>query len=155
MKIRLLSAAILSAAALSLSACAIPEEDFDTPSSSEVEDAKEDLKKAEKDANDLADAADPGKAGMKDVTVESCIKDGATGWPHANLTIKNNSSKTSDYSVQVEFVDADGDRLDESMAASNNVAPGQKVETKAQGLSEVSGSGIKCKITSVTRTASL
>ncbi|MFD3740265.1 FxLYD domain-containing protein [Streptomyces sp. NPDC058629] len=47
------------------------------------------------------------------------------------------SSKASNYVVQVEFVDASGTRLGEASAAASNVAPEQEVNTKAQGLDQI------------------
>ncbi|MGA5471122.1 FxLYD domain-containing protein [Streptomyces arboris] len=88
-----------------------------------------------------------------DVKVTACEVDPSTNWAHANLLITNRSSKASDYLVQVEFVDASGTRLGEASAAANNVAPEQKVDTKAQGLDQIT-TKVTCRITDVTRFAS-
>ncbi|MEU9316833.1 hypothetical protein [Streptomyces sp. NPDC048295] len=47
-------------------------------------------------------------------------------------------------------MNAKGDRLGEGMAATNNLAPGQKLVTQAQGLDATSGK-VTCKITDVSR----
>lgn len=146
MKIRLLSAAVLTAAALSLSACTVPE-DYDASASDSVEKDVDDA------AKDKAKSADTSKPGMDDVKIDKCMVDPTTKFPSAKLTITNNSSKTSNYSVSVEFTDAGGTRLDEGLAATNNLAPEQSSKQAAQALTEASGT-VKCKITDVTRYAS-
>ena len=89
-----------------------------------------------------------------DVKIDSCEVDPTTGFPAAKITITNHSSKTSNYAVQVEFVNAGGTRLDEGLAATNNLASGQASEETAQGTTQVSGT-ISCKVTDVTRYASV
>lgn len=88
-----------------------------------------------------------------DVKITGCEVSDATGWPKADVLITNRSSKTSNYIVSVEFVDASGKRLGDAMAASNNVAPQQEVEEDAQSLDKVEGK-VSCKVTKVTRYAS-
>ncbi len=67
--------------------------------------------------------------------------------------ITNRSSKASNYIVEVEFVDASNKRLGEALATSSGLAPKQRSEVTAQGLTQVS-TKITCRITDVTRTAS-
>ncbi|MBT2510316.1 hypothetical protein J7I98_31570 [Streptomyces sp. ISL-98] len=88
-----------------------------------------------------------------DVRITGCVVEPTTTWPAADLTITNRSSKTSNYIISVEFVDASGTRLGEGTAAANNVAPGQKVKEKAQSLDDTSGK-INCKVLKATRYAS-
>jgi len=88
-----------------------------------------------------------------DVKISACAVDSATRWASAELLITNRSSKSSNYIVQVEFVDASGRRLDEATAATNNVAPGQQSKVTAQGLTQITAK-ITCRITDVTRYAS-
>ncbi|MBT2428208.1 ATP-binding cassette domain-containing protein [Streptomyces sp. ISL-112] len=88
-----------------------------------------------------------------DVKVTACEVDPSTSWAQADLLITNRSSKASNYVVQVEFVDASGTRLGEASAAASNVAPEQKVNTKAQGLDQIT-TKVTCRITDVTRYAS-
>ncbi|MBX9425497.1 MULTISPECIES: FxLYD domain-containing protein [Streptomyces] len=88
-----------------------------------------------------------------DVRITACEVDPATKWPSAELLITNRSSKASTYLVEVEFVDASNKRLGEALAGSSGVAPGQRSEVTAQGLTQVS-TKITCRITDVTRTAS-
>ncbi|MFE0642572.1 FxLYD domain-containing protein [Streptomyces sp. NPDC058877] len=88
-----------------------------------------------------------------DVQITACEVDPATKWPSAELLITNRSSKPSNYVVQVEFVDASGKRVEEALASSNSVAPGQRSEVTAQGLKQMTTT-IRCRITDVTRYAS-
>lgn len=85
-----------------------------------------------------------------DVTVTGCVVNGTTSWPAADVEIVNHSGVKSNYIVSVEFLDKAGTRLGEGMAAANNVAVGQKVRAKAQGLAETSGK-VSCKVSNVTR----
>ena len=88
-----------------------------------------------------------------DVRVTACEVDGTTRWPHADLAITNNSSKTSDYLVSVEFVDPAGTRVAEANASAQNLASGQLFRTRAQALTQV-GPDVTCRVTDVTRFAS-
>lgn len=88
-----------------------------------------------------------------DVKLTACEIEAFTTWPSAKLTITNRSSKTSNYMVQVEFVDAKGTRIGEGFAATNNLRPGQIAEEQAQGAAEVTGK-VTCRVTEVTRYAS-
>lgn len=89
-----------------------------------------------------------------DVKVTSCGKDDFGVYPQAKVQIVNSQDKDQNYMVQVEFVDGSGTRVAEGAAAANNVAPGQKVVETAAGLAKASG-GVECKVTKVTRYASL
>ncbi|MDX3073555.1 FxLYD domain-containing protein [Streptomyces sp. MI02-7b] len=88
-----------------------------------------------------------------DVRLTACEIEAFTTWPSAKLTITNRSSKTSNYMVQVEFVDAKGTRISEGFAATNNLRPGQIAEEEAQGTAEATGK-VTCRVTDVTRYAS-
>ncbi|MFB7215008.1 FxLYD domain-containing protein [Streptomyces sp. NPDC056255] len=85
-----------------------------------------------------------------DVKVTGCTVNSSTTWPAADVEIVNHSEEKSNYIVSVEFVNAAGDRLGEGMAATNNLAPGQKSVQKAQGLDATSGK-VTCKVTDVSR----
>ncbi len=93
----------------------------------------------------------PAPAGDEgDVTVTGCTVNSTTTWPAADVEIVNHSGAKSNYIVSIEFLDKAGTRLGEGMAAANNVTPGQKVKTKAQGLADTSGK-VTCKVADVTR----
>ncbi|WP_406735371.1 FxLYD domain-containing protein [Streptomyces sp. NBC_01108] len=88
-----------------------------------------------------------------DVKLSNCEVDGMTHWPSAMVEIVNGSKDTSNYIISVEFLDKSGTRVADALAASNDVAAGQKVQTKAQSLDKASGD-VTCKVTKVTRYAS-
>lgn len=90
------------------------------------------------------------KGDAGDVTITGCSVNGVTTWPAADVEIVNGSGEKSNYIVSIEFLDRSGTRLGEGMAAANNVAVGQKVKAKAQGLAETSGK-VTCKVSDVTR----
>ncbi|MFD7256452.1 FxLYD domain-containing protein [Streptomyces sp. NPDC059874] len=88
-----------------------------------------------------------------DVKITGCELSSVTKWASARLLIDNRSSKSSDYSVEVEFVNAAGKRLGEAYASTLRLAPGQHAEVTAQGLSQISET-ITCRIVKVIRFAS-
>lgn len=85
-----------------------------------------------------------------EVKIDACTIDDLIKWPSAELTITNRGSKTSDYVVQVEFVDSGGKRIGEGLAATKNLGPGQQAKETAQGLEKATGK-ITCRVTEVTR----
>ncbi|OEJ22566.1 hypothetical protein BGK67_34190 [Streptomyces subrutilus] len=85
--------------------------------------------------------------------ITACDVDSFTKWPHAELLVTNRSSKASNYTVQVEFVDGAGKRLSEAYGVTNGVAPGQQSAVTAQSLDQVTAK-ITCRITEVNRYAS-
>ncbi|WP_455359727.1 FxLYD domain-containing protein [Streptomyces sp. SYSU K21746] len=88
-----------------------------------------------------------------DVKITSCDVEPTLKWPSASVTITNRSSDTSNYIVTVEFLDAQGVRIGEGLAATNNLASGKVAKEKAQGTADATGK-ITCKVTDVTRYAS-
>ena len=88
-----------------------------------------------------------------DVKVTSCTVDPSTNWPAAKLEITNHSSKTSNYTVQVQFLNSSGIRVADALAAASNVSPGERAVETAQSLDVVSGN-VTCNVTSVDRFAS-
>ncbi|MDH6146008.1 hypothetical protein P3T35_008070 [Kitasatospora sp. GP30] len=85
-----------------------------------------------------------------DVTITSCGVDPTTSIPDAKVEIINHSSKSSNYTIGVEFVDSSGTRLADGAALASNVAPNQKVEEDAGGTAQVT-TKITCRLTSVNR----
>lgn len=104
-----------------------------------------------KDSGDVEEKEEAGATG--DVKIDACTVDDLIKWPAAELTITNRSSKTSNYMVQVEFVDSSGTRIGEGLAAANNLAPGRQAKETAQGLKKATGK-VTCRVTEVTRYAS-
>ncbi|MGI5250424.1 MULTISPECIES: FxLYD domain-containing protein [unclassified Streptomyces] len=99
-------------------------------------------------------AGDSGqKAAPRDAKVTSCGLAGFSKWPSAEVTVTNHSSETSDYQVRIEFVDAGGGHIAEAVANTTDLAPGDAVDTSAQGAEAASGD-IDCKVIEVLRKAS-
>ncbi|MEU5996239.1 FxLYD domain-containing protein [Streptomyces sp. NPDC047197] len=88
-----------------------------------------------------------------DVEITACSVSSETSWPEAALRVTNNSSKTSNYVINVEFVDSNNVRIAEGFTAINNLAAGQVASEKANGFTDTSSS-VVCRITDVTRHAS-
>lgn len=108
--------------------------------------------KAPRGAKWASKGADTSTAGWDDIEITSC-KAGEFGYPMAEVKITNRSSDTSNYAIDLEFVDASGKRLSESIVATNNLASGQSTTQEAPALDEVSGE-FECKFTNVMRYAS-
>jgi hypothetical protein len=88
---------------------------------------------------------------VDDVELVDCTVD-QFGYAQATLAVTNNSSKTSSYSITVEIVDGDGNRLEEAYAFIDSLRPGQSSETEATGLGDVSdASGVDCALLTVDR----
>lgn len=111
------------------------------------------------------DALDVYKDGRPDVRIKDCwlgdpLDIGETVLV-ADLSVKNSSSKVSDYWIEVEGQDAAGNRIDRVIGMATNVAPGQQVDT-GKGDGDEDGRGTrhidhtldKCKIISADRTIS-
>jgi hypothetical protein len=99
--------------------------------------------------------SDSGKknAPEDDVEIATCGSN-ELGWPEAQVKITNNSSKASNYIVEIVFESADGStQIDTSMVAVNSLAPGQSATEDAVTFGEASGDFV-CKVADVTRYAS-
>lgn len=100
------------------------------------------------------------KAGFGDVTITACaLSDNEFLGPEATVKVTNNSSKPSNYSVQIAFVSKDGaTQYDTGGILVSGLAPGQSTVDKAASLkSEVrtqAAGGFNCKVLDVTRFAS-
>lgn len=87
-----------------------------------------------------------------DITISGCVTSDF-GSPEAHLTIKNNSSKTSNYIITIAFDSPDGGtQYDTGLAAVDNLTPGQTSQTDATAFKQVSTKFV-CKIASATRYA--
>jgi Flp pilus assembly protein TadG len=74
--------------------------------------------------------------------------------PIATVTVVNNTSKASNYIIDVTFDSTDGKtQLDSSVATVNNVAPGQTATADATSLKPDIKSPYVCKVGRVTRFA--
>lgn len=93
-----------------------------------------------------------------DVTISSCgLSSNEFLGPEAKLTVKNNSSKTSNYFITVAFESADGSQqIDTGIATVSNLAPGQTAEETASSLkreTRATAGKFTCKVTKVSRFA--
>ena len=87
----------------------------------------------------------------KDVAVTTChAKDG--GRPIASGTIVNHSSKRSDYVIQLEFTDPQGNTVSEGLAPVNGVDSAKRATWKLTGVRSVNGP-VQCVVTRVSRSA--
>jgi len=91
---------------------------------------------------------------LEDVKITKCGTDLALGFAVATVTIKNSSSKESNYIVNVTFNSPDGKtQLGSGLAAANNLAAGQSATEEANALKAIAGK-FACKVSDVTRYAS-
>ena len=100
------------------------------------------------------------KAGFGDVTITACaLSDNEFLGPEATVKVTNNSSKPSNYSIQVAFVSKDGaTQYDTGVVLVSGLAPGQSTVDKAASVkpdvrTQAAG-GFNCKVLDVTRFAS-
>lgn len=92
---------------------------------------------------------------VKDVTVIGCKKDSTLDWGEAKVKVKNNSAKTSDYSIEVTFTSKDGKtQYGTGFSLVSNLKPGQSKTEKITNAEDVPSS-VKCSVTKVDRTESL
>lgn len=147
-------AIILTAAAIAAAAALTACEPVKSTTTSTATDAKA-VPAQTGSASAAAQAPAPagGDDKLKDVEIAACNVDDTLHWPSADVTITNHTSKSSNYLVNVEFVDASGTRIGEGVAATSNLAAGQAAKTKAQGAVDAKGQKVSCKVTSVTRYA--
>jgi hypothetical protein len=86
-----------------------------------------------------------------DVTLTKCATD-SIGLADVEATILNHSSGRSNYLVQVNILDAAGNKIGEANGASNNIEAGQSSTEKLLGTAN--GTIASCKVTEVNRFAS-
>lgn len=92
----------------------------------------------------------PEPAPQGDVSVTTCSRDSLIGWPHADLKIVNRTGSPAVYIVTVTFVDGDGAEVADGIAATEELAPGDSAEVRAQGTGEAPA-GTKCRMGEVER----
>jgi hypothetical protein len=91
----------------------------------------------------------------EDVAITGCVADATTGYLQASVTVKNNSSKTSNYAITIAFESKDKTKqLDTGLVAVNDLASGQSSDQTAIGLSPAPAGGYTCKLADITRYAS-
>jgi hypothetical protein len=95
----------------------------------------------------------PAPVAAADIQITSCTVD-EIGLAHAALTITNHSSKKSNYTVQVDFIDSSGTRIGQGFAATNDLDPAAVAKTEAGDMAQVKDAKITCKVSQVNRYAS-
>lgn len=89
---------------------------------------------------------------QNDVINHECARD-ELGHIEAHLTVKNNSSKRSRYTIEVIFTTPDGGtRIDDATAFVNSLDPGQQTTVKAITFTEHKAA-FSCKVQEVNRYA--
>jgi hypothetical protein len=89
----------------------------------------------------------------EDASVTGCEPDEA-GWAAATVTVKNNSSKPSNYVITVVMESADGaTQIGSGLVAVNNLAPGQQSVEHTSSIKDAT-TAYTCKITDIARYAS-
>jgi hypothetical protein len=90
----------------------------------------------------------------EDVAITGCVADGDLGYLSAAVTVTNNSSKSSNYMVEIAFESKDGmKQLDTGLVMVNDLEAGQSSDQTAGGLKAAPAAGYNCKLVSVTRYA--
>lgn len=92
------------------------------------------------------------KNAAADVQVTACKADAGGGKPHAEGTIKNNSSKNSGYGFRIAFKDSAGNKVSDGAVTVGKVLSGQSATWSGDGASSANGD-LSCDILGVTRTA--
>lgn len=102
-------------------------------------------------------AKSAGDAGeVDDVKINSCGKDDTIGYAQANITVTNDSSKASDYMIEITFTSKDGKtQVGTGNSFIQNLAPGQTKTEDVSALEEAGDLELVCTVSSVSRTESL
>ncbi|WDN51720.1 hypothetical protein [Streptomyces clavuligerus] len=95
---------------------------------------------------------EPGRPAKKDATLKGCSVDESTKIPTAVVNITNNSSSTSNYAVDVVFVDEEGKSVTKGVAKVDGVDQGQSADHSVRGQQAVEGT-VTCEVAYVTRWA--
>lgn len=87
-----------------------------------------------------------------DVEVTGCAVDEQLHWPAASVRITNRTATTSNYVVQIAFLDGTGKQVTGGVAAAASLAPGQDAVEQAQGTADPRGP-VSCRVVDVARYA--
>ncbi|WP_052509109.1 hypothetical protein [Kitasatospora griseola] len=90
--------------------------------------------------------------GSGDVELTACGVDDQLHWPAATVRITNHSATTSNYVVQVAFLDRAGRQVTEGVAAASTLAPAQDALEQAQGTADPGGP-VSCRVVDIARYA--
>ncbi|MFD8482850.1 hypothetical protein [Kitasatospora sp. NPDC059673] len=90
--------------------------------------------------------------GSGDVELTACAVDEELHWPAATVRITNHTATTSNYVVQIAFLDGAGRQVTEGVAAASSVAPAQDALEQAQGTADPKGP-VSCRVVDIARYA--
>jgi hypothetical protein len=85
-----------------------------------------------------------------DVAISACTPAADGGKPVAEGQVTNPTSKTSQYSIRVNFYDASGNKVTEGIDAITGVEAGSSSPWRVTGLQSANGP-IDCRLGTVTR----
>jgi hypothetical protein len=140
---KLIVAGMAAAAAVSLAACKTTSNTTSSSNSSSGSSSS-----SSTNLGPLAHAAD--------IHIDACTVDATLQAPVAHLTVTNNSSKPSDYSIAIAFEDPAGNQLDTGNAFVQALQPHQSTKTDASSLKQgVNTTGMTCKLVQADRTSAV
>ncbi len=87
-----------------------------------------------------------------DATINSCVPGTDTEKPHAVGSVRNTSSKTSNFFIRIEFHDSAGNRVSEGVDTIADVEAGTAAPFDIRGLADAKGP-LTCEVGTVRRTA--
>ena len=87
-----------------------------------------------------------------DATINTCVPGTDTEKPHAIGSVRNTSSKTSNFFIRIEFHDSAGNRVSEGVDTIANVEAGTTADFNITGLAHAKGS-LTCEVGTLRRTA--
>ena len=86
-----------------------------------------------------------------DVTVQACEPADGGGQPTASGQVDNSTSKDSNYTIRVKFLDPDGNTLSQGQTAVNDVGANSTAQWELTGVQSADGP-VQCEVTGVSRT---
>lgn len=138
---KIVAAGMIAAAAVSMAACK------DTTDSNSTGSTGSTGSSSSSSSTKLGPLAHAG-----DIHIDACTVDTTLSAPVAHLTVTNNSSKPSDYSIAIAFEDAAGNQLDTGNAFVQALQPHQSTKTDASSLKQgVNTTGMTCKVVEADR----
>ena len=86
-----------------------------------------------------------------DVSIQSCEADSGGGQPTASGQVNNTTSKDSNYTIRVKFLDPDGNTLTQGQTAVSDVASGSTADWELTGVQSTDGQ-VRCEVSGASRT---
>jgi hypothetical protein len=102
-------------------------------------------------SEDVVDDLAEEQAGERDDVSEPRCELGPAGDMQAVMTVTNDSSERSNYTIEVAFNGANGDQLETSLASVSALAPGQATEATASSIADAPSPEFTCEIVNVQR----